>query len=549
MLTCSEARILIHYGAMPGTSRRGVPELGFHIATCCECRFAWEELSLRVNTATVPHENSSSTHKHPGNYLSNDVDLPLLLDADELNHDDDNVISACHFDASTQGVAGVIHDIASLPAVKPITYRSLLKNTNFRMLWISQAISTFGSYFTRIAVPIYVFSLTNSYLHLGFSFFSALIAPLLFSVFAGALVDRLDRRRVMINTDLASGSVLLVLVVCTLLPLNLPIQLACIYAVTFVSSLLTEMHKPARVATFADVVSERELLTANSLDGATTTFAEFISYPVAAAALSLMGPTVAFGVDAGSFLLSALLIRHLPVAPLTAKSEQARNIWAEIKEGLTIVISLPPVRKIVLLSFIVPLLFSLYNVLLIPYTEEALGSTKEVGFPALEAAAAFGLLGGMLLLGRWGQQVSRMMLLALGIFGYGVAAFLQGILPHFAPVLFPSLNQASGAWTPLLIAALPLAMVCGTANSLILASLRTVLQENTPRTALGRVYSVMSAAAGSGFALGALLAGFAQGRSDAMLLVLGVLLIALGIVCYWWLPEKKTHTFMLESTA
>ncbi len=555
MLTCSQAHLLLRYGATPGTPRQGFPELGFHIATCCECRAIWEQASQPENTAAPSYNTTvlNATKTPYGNAAINCSDPQTLADAEVVDIDadvmpvshaagvDQIAIPVAYFDALPQD------NPAESNVVKPITYRSLLQNANFRNLWISQSISTFGSYFTRVAVPIYVFSLTNSYTHLGFSFFSSLIAPLLFSLFAGALVDRLDRRRVMINTDVASSLVLLVLVLCTLLPLAIPVKLACIYVVSFVAALLREIYKPARVSLFADVVSERELLTANSLDGATTTLAEFLSYPLAAAALSLIGPTVAFGIDAASFLVSALFVGQVHVPTLVAKREQARNIWAEIKEGLTITVSLPPVRKVVLLSFIVPLLFSLYNVLLIPYTEEALGSTKEIGFPALEAAAAFGLLGGMLMLGRWGQRAQRMTLLALGIFGYGVATFLQGILPQFAPI-FSLLNQSQAVWTPLLLAALPLAVVCGAANSLILASLRTVLQENTPRAALGRVYSVMSAAAGSGFALGALLTGFAQGRSAIMLSVLGIVLIALGIVCFWWLPQQRTHTFVWEPT-
>jgi MFS family permease len=550
MLTCSQARLLLHYGATPGTHRRGVPELGFHIAQCSECRSIWQHVDHPEALVAVSQKESSPTC--PDSTLPNSSPTQVNPSAPQLQAASDDLLQfnvvesvlAIPFD--TNGISQALRDeTTSGTSEKSTSYISLLQDRNFRSLWISQAISTFGSFFTRIAVPIYVFNLTNSYMHLGFSFFSGLIAPLLFSLFAGVLVDRFDRRRIMIHTDIASSIALFALVLCTLLPLAIPIKLGFVYTITFVVALLRALYKPARIGIFTDVVSERKLLTANSLDGATTTLAEFLSYPVAAAALTLIGPSIAFGVDAASFLVSAFLVTQVKVAPLIEERKQARNVWAEMKEGLLLTLSLSPVRKVVILSFIVPLVFALYNALLIPYTEEALGSTKEVGYPALEAAAAFGLLVGMLVLGRWGQKVPRMMLLAFGIFGYGVATFFQGILPQFAPYLSRS-SQVGGTWTPLLLIVLPLAIVCGAANSLILASLRTVLQESTPRAALGRVYSVMSTAAGSGFAVGALLTGLGQGRSAAVLSALGTILIVLGLFCYWWLPEKRSAHFVLE---
>jgi MFS family permease len=550
MLTCSQARLLLHYGATPGTRRHGFPELGFHIAQCPQCRSVWEQIHQPIDSAATP-QSELSVIALPN--IPVDDTLPHLV-SNVVEHDtvnkgttfDEYVETSQHVSYDSNKNNHVLYNpVASVPSKESTSYLALLQDRNFRMLWISQGISTFGSFFTRIAVPIYVFNLTNSYMHLGLSFFSSLIAPLLFSLFAGVLVDRFDRRRIMINTDIASSAALLVLVLCTLLPLAIPIKLFLMYVITFVIALLRALYKPARIGIFADVVPESKLLTANSLDGATTTLAEFLSYPVAAAALTLIGPSVAFGVDAASFLVSALLVAQVKIATLIQERKQERNVWAEMKEGLTITISLSPVRKVVILSFIVPLLFALYNALLIPYTEEALGSTKEVGYPVIEAAAALGLLLGMLMLGRWGQKIPRMMLLAFGIFGYGVATLFQGILPQFAPYI-SSPSQVGGTWTPLLFLVLPLAMICGGANSLILTSLRTVLQENTPRAALGRVYSVMSAAAGSGFAVGALLTGLGQGRSAAVLSALGTILIVLGLVCFWWLPEKNTAQLVLE---
>ncbi|MBV9788681.1 MAG: MFS transporter, partial [Chloroflexi bacterium] len=143
-----------------------------------------------------------------------------------------------------------------------ITYRKILQNRNFRLLWLGQAITTFGGFFTRVAIPIYVFSITGSYGQLGFSFFISVLPSLLFGLFAGALVDRWDRRRTMILTDILNFFLLCGLIMVIVLPDPDWFKLGAIYAITFCSALLRELFSPARIAIFTEVVSDKELLTA-----------------------------------------------------------------------------------------------------------------------------------------------------------------------------------------------------------------------------------------------------------------------------------------------
>jgi MFS family permease len=425
---------------------------------------------------------------------------------------------------------------------RTISYRELLSNHNFRLLWAGEAISTFGTFFTRVAVPIYVFSLTNSYAALGFAAFSTLAASLLFGLFAGALADRWDRRRTMMGADIANGIIVLTLLTIVLLPLPLSVELGTIFAVNFCAGLLRELFTPSRVALFVEVLSDDELLAANSLDQATTTFCELLSYPLAAAAILQLGPALAFGVDAATFFVSALLIWGVRTAATPREASEGGNILGEIAEGLRIASRLPLVRELIVLSLIIPLNLSLLNTLQLPYAVDILGSTKEVGYPLLEGAMALGVVLGMLSLGRWGQHISRSLLLAYGVGGAGLAVLCMGLVPYVAAYLGVSAVSGSGAWSPLLLMALPLALLGGATNSLILAGIRTTIQEQTPRTIMGRVFSVVGVASGLGFALGALLTGFGQGRVPQVLLTIGVVLIVIGLFCRWWLPRGERAT-------
>lgn len=441
-------------------------------------------------------------------------------------------------------------DVAPIEAAAPrtVTYRELLSNRNFRLVWAGEAISTFGTYFTRVAVPIYVFNLTNSYAALGFAAFSTLVASLMFGLFAGALADRWDRRRTMIAADLSSGLVVLALLAIILMPLPLTIQLGAIFAINFCAGLLRELFQPSRIALFAEILSDDELLAANSLDQATTTFCELLSYPLAAAAILQLGPAIAFGIDATTFFVSALLIWGVRTVSPPRESSESSSILAEIAAGLRIARGLPLVRELILISLIIPLNLSLLNTLQLPFAVEVLGSSKEVGYPALEAALALGVVIGMLALGRWGQHVSRPQLLSYGIGSAGLAVLGMGLLPSVVSFLGITGARDNTPWTPLLLAALPLALLGGATNSLILASIRTVTQEQTPRAMIGRVASVIGVAAGLGFALGALLTGLAQGRVPLVLTVIGLVLMTLGVLCRWWLP-RSIRASTIASTA
>jgi MFS family permease len=225
-----------------------------------------------------------------------------------------------------------------------VTYRALLLNRNFRFLWIGEAVSTFGNYFTRLAVPFFVWQLTGSYTQLGIARALPLFAALLFGLLTGALVDRWDRRRTMIYADLASGALLALLFVLMGQPLDVSFKVAALYAASFVAEILRSIFAAARVAIMPDVVRDDELLAANALDQSTTQFAEVVSYPLIGLAL-WVGPTLSFGVDAATFLLSALLLWRVAVPHTAPAAAPGNTIWADIGAGLRVTRQLPLVRR------------------------------------------------------------------------------------------------------------------------------------------------------------------------------------------------------------
>jgi MFS family permease len=433
---------------------------------------------------------------------------------------------------------------------KPVTYRQLLSNPNFRLLWLGQAITTFGSSLTRVAIPIYVFQLTSSYTQLGLSFFASFVPALLFGLFAGAFVDRWDRRRTMIYTDLLSGLLLAVLVASAFMPLSQTVHLGVIYSVIFLSALLRELFSPARIAIFTDVVPERQLLTANSLDQSTFMFGELLAFPLASMALLYLGAEVAFSIDAASFVLSALLIWGVKVhsSKVERDSSETTSIWQEIGEGLAIINTIPILRKIVVLSLFVPFTFMLLGTLQLPYTVDVLKSTEEIGFPALEAAMSLGLVVGTLLLGRWGQHVPRWKLVGFGLLSFGLVVVAIGLVPQIGAFLQIPESPQKTPWSALLFIALPLIFLQGATNSLIFTSTRTIMQEKTPRAAVGRVSSTIGMVSSIGFSAAGLFTGLAENRVDTVIILVGLGLVITGVFSLWWLRTPPSRAEQLVQT-
>ena len=139
-------------------------------------------------------------------------------------------------------------------------YRRLLHNRSFTGLWIGQAISSIGDYFTLLAVPIFVNRLTGSVMLVGLAFLSVALPALVLGPVAGVFVDRLDRRKVMIASDVLRGLLML-----ALLTVRDASQVWVVYLVGFLVSCAGQFFMPARGAVLPLIVPDpADWLAANA---------------------------------------------------------------------------------------------------------------------------------------------------------------------------------------------------------------------------------------------------------------------------------------------
>jgi MFS family permease len=183
-------------------------------------------------------------------------------------------------------------------------YIALLRtNRNFRLLYIGQTISQLGDWFNAVAVYALLLDLTGSATAVAFMMIVQFLPIALVGPLAGVVVDRVDRRRLMIAADLARGVLIL-----GLLLVRRADQVWLAYVVMALTVSASAFFEPARTATIPNLTSKEELLPANALASASWSAMLAIGASIGGLVTAIAGRHVAFAINAASFFVSAWFI-------------------------------------------------------------------------------------------------------------------------------------------------------------------------------------------------------------------------------------------------
>jgi MFS family permease len=354
-------------------------------------------------------------------------------------------------------------------------------------LFGANAISMVGNVLAMVAIPWFVLQTTGSAAKTGIAAFFTVLATILGAFFGGALVDRLDYKRVSTLTDLASG------VTVALIPFFFTMSGLTFWqllVLVFLGALFDAPGASARKAMLPDLATQAgmKLERANATMLAIERGASLIGAPLAGVLIAFMGATTILWIDAASFALSATLVSLAIPARPRQTPEQASAYIDDLSAGLRLIWSDRLVRTIVLTVLITNFLDApLFSVMMPVYADWVLDSAEGLGL--IIAAWGSGSLVGALLFSAIGHKVSRRMLF--------VGAFLFVGLPFWILAMLPPLPGAMGALALMGLVAAPL-------NPII----STVVQERVPSTMRGRVIGAIAAVAYIAIPLGTLLAGY-----------------------------------------
>jgi MFS family permease len=205
----------------------------------------------------------------------------------------------------------------------------LRRNRDFTLLWSGQALSMLGSRVSALAYPFLVLSLGHSAAAAGVVGFLATLPNLLFQLPAGVLVDRVDRKRLMIGCDLVRGCALAALATAVVFDRGALWQIG---AVAFVEGVMFVLFSTAERSAIANVVGPDELTQAFSLNEARTRAAGLLGQPLGGLLFGL-GRVVPFAFDAVSYLASVVTLSLIRAEFQAAAAERERHFRREIADG------------------------------------------------------------------------------------------------------------------------------------------------------------------------------------------------------------------------
>jgi MFS family permease len=223
----------------------------------------------------------------------------------------------------------------------------LWRDRNFLAVWSASTISVFGSLITRQALPFAaILVLDAGALEISAIRSAELIAALIFGLVAGAWIDRLRRRPILIWADLGRAVLLASIPVTAILGvLGMPQLLL----VTFLAAVLSTFFDVADNAYLPTVVSRRRLVQANSALTATGSVAEFSAFGIGGFLVQAFTAPIAIAIDAVSFVVSAILLATIRKEEAPPKPHADREpVLREIREGIRLTFQSPLLRALAL---------------------------------------------------------------------------------------------------------------------------------------------------------------------------------------------------------
>jgi MFS family permease len=206
----------------------------------------------------------------------------------------------------------------------------------FLIFWFGQSTSIMGTAFTQFGLPLLVFRLTGSAFNLALAQISIYLPYVLFGLFIGAWTDRMDRKKLLIWVNFLRG---LVIISIPILAWLQGLNVAWIYIISFLNSILAVFSSAATSAVVPSLVEKDQLVAANGRISVTDSISR-VAGPVLAGFLVLLAPLeMVFLIDSLSFFVAAgtlLLIESSfnPASSASREKSAKKNVLKEIKEGL-----------------------------------------------------------------------------------------------------------------------------------------------------------------------------------------------------------------------
>jgi len=366
----------------------------------------------------------------------------------------------------------------------------LTRQRDYRLVLGAGLISLTGDWILRIGLAYYVYDLTGSTLASGGLLLCSFLPLFLLGSLAGVFVDRWDRRRTMIVTNLLHAIVLL-----PLLLVHDAGAIWVVYLVVLAQSCLQQFFRPAEQSLVPLLVESRQLVTANALNSQSSDIARLIGAALGGVLAAFGGIPLLALVDAATYLAAMGLligVRHRGTKIVVEKTSGAvQRIRAEWIEGLRICVAGPALRLVFGFGLVTGVGEGAMSTLFAPFVSKELGGDGTAYGLISSSQAVGGIVGGLIAAAVGSRFAAAKM--------WGVGAVLFGLI-DLVMFCYPLLWHSVGP-----------AFVCmilvGVPGAFLIAGMMTVLQRLTDDASRGRVFGALFAAEGLAVLVGTVAAG------------------------------------------
>jgi DHA3 family macrolide efflux protein-like MFS transporter len=390
----------------------------------------------------------------------------------------------------------------------------------FFTIWTGQAVSLLGSQLVQFGLIWYLAEQTDSGTVLAVASIIGLLPQVLFGPFIGTLVDRWDRRQVMLVADSIVALVTLGLAALFWTGLS---SIGAIYVAMFIRGMAGMFHFSAMTASTSLMVPEEHLTRIQGLNQLLFGGLNIISAPLGAILLSVIAVQGILMIDVftGLFAILPLLFLSIPRPERISVPQEAQSavasVWRDFREGLLYVRGWPGLVVLFLMAMLVNILlrptFSLYPLLV---TRHFGGGALQLGW--LNAALGIGIVVGGLVLGAWGGFKRRIFSIIMGVFGLAASVLLLSLTPSG---LFPL--------------ALFAVLVTGASIAFTDGPLHAILQATVEPSMQGRVFTLVFSLSGGMAPIGLAIAGPLSDVYGVRTIYLGagMLCLAAGVAAFF----------------
>jgi DHA3 family macrolide efflux protein-like MFS transporter len=302
--------------------------------------------------------------------------------------------------------------------------KSLWRNRDFLTVWGGQSISMFGSRVSYIAWIWWVLEKTDSAASVAAIGIAAALPSLILGPIAGALVDRMDRRKVMLWTDLINvaifGSAASLLFADML-------QVWHVYLFTAAGATSMALHRPALQSSIPNLVPAEQLTHANSLYQISRGVCGIVGLLMGGVLVGLIGVAPTLGLDAVTFLIAGTSLLLVAIAsPRTSAIDNWRTVLQDIANGFRFLLNRKSLFYLILLFALINFLLAPIGVLFSLMSRDVFDAGSQ-GFGALNAAISVGLLVGGFLTAILKKFRKHGLWILIGLIGIGLLLTLLGL--------------------------------------------------------------------------------------------------------------------------